>query len=143
MNDKQKRFCDEYLIDLNATQAAIRAGYSEKTAYSIGWENLRKPEILEYLSKRQKDRQKRTEVDQSKVVEEYSKIAFVDLENDPLVNYGLVKADHKLKALDKLGQHIGMFTDKVELTGNVDVAMVDKRHIMEKRLEELRNEHES
>ncbi|MBA9078310.1 terminase small subunit [Rufibacter quisquiliarum] len=45
LTDKQQRFCEEYLVDLNATQAAIRAGYSEKTAYSMGWENLRKPEI--------------------------------------------------------------------------------------------------
>ena len=42
---KQKRFCDEYLIDLNATQAAIRAGYSEKTAYRTGADNLRKPGV--------------------------------------------------------------------------------------------------
>ena len=45
MTEKQKRFVDEYLIDLNATQAAVRAGYSAKSAYSIGTENLKKPEI--------------------------------------------------------------------------------------------------
>lgn len=49
MNAKQKRFCDEYLIDCNATQAAIRAGYSPKTAYSIGVENLKKPELKNYI----------------------------------------------------------------------------------------------
>ena len=47
LTNKQARFVEEYLRDFNATQAAIRAGYSEKTAYSIGWENLRKPEIIE------------------------------------------------------------------------------------------------
>ena len=47
MTEKQKLFCEEYLIDLNATQAALRAGYSEKTAYSIGNENLKKPESQE------------------------------------------------------------------------------------------------
>ena len=52
MTDKQKRFCDEYLIDCNATQAAIRAGYSEKTAYSIGDENLKKPELKNYIDER-------------------------------------------------------------------------------------------
>lgn len=51
MTDKQRLFCDEYLIDLNATQAAIRAGYSEKTAFSIGNENLKKPYIQEYIQK--------------------------------------------------------------------------------------------
>ena len=54
MTEKQKRFCEEYLIDLNATQAALRAGYSEKTAYSIGNENLKKPEIQEYIQKRKR-----------------------------------------------------------------------------------------
>lgn len=48
---KQKIFCDEYLIELNATKAAIKAGYSEKTAYSIGSENLSKPEVSAYLKK--------------------------------------------------------------------------------------------
>lgn len=52
VTDKQKRFCDEYLIDLNATQAAIRAGYSKKTANRIGAENLSKPDIQEYVQKR-------------------------------------------------------------------------------------------
>ncbi len=49
MNAKQKRFCDEYLVDCNATQAAIRAGYSKKTAYAIGLNNLKKPELREYI----------------------------------------------------------------------------------------------
>lgn len=52
MTDKQKRFCDEYTKDCNATQAAIRSGYSEQTAYSIGWENLRKPEIKAFINER-------------------------------------------------------------------------------------------
>ena len=53
---KQQTFCDEYLIDLNATQAAIRAGYSKKTAKSIGQENLTKPDIAEYIEQRLSDR---------------------------------------------------------------------------------------
>lgn len=52
MNDRQKRFVQEYLVDFNATQAAIRAGYSAKTAYAIGYENLRKPEISQAISER-------------------------------------------------------------------------------------------
>lgn len=53
LNDKQKKFCNEYLIDLNATQAAIRAGYSEKTARSIANENLTKPDIQKYIQELQ------------------------------------------------------------------------------------------
>jgi len=60
---KQKLFCYEYLIDLNATQAAIRAGYSEKTAYSIGNENLNKPEIAETIAKCKIKRSERTQID--------------------------------------------------------------------------------
>ena len=57
MTEKQKLFCEEYLISLNATQAAIKAGYSKKTAYSIGNENLKKPEIQEYIQKRLKEKE--------------------------------------------------------------------------------------
>ena len=52
---KQERFCQEYLVDFNATQAAIRAGYSKKMAYSIGWENTKKPEIVEKVSEKLKE----------------------------------------------------------------------------------------
>ena len=61
LTDKQKKFIDEYLVDLNATQAAIRAGYKEKAAYRTGAENLRKPQIQEEIQKRMEERQKRFE----------------------------------------------------------------------------------
>lgn len=57
LTDKQRRFIDEYMVDCNATQAAIRAGYSASTAYSIGWENLRKPEIQAAIQQMLKERQ--------------------------------------------------------------------------------------
>lgn len=57
MTLKQRRFCDEYLIDLNATAAAIRAGYSKKTAYSIGSENLKKPELAAYMRARMAEKE--------------------------------------------------------------------------------------
>lgn len=65
---KQQRFCDEYLIDLNATQAAIRAGYSKKTAYSIGQENLKKPEISSYIEKRMAEKEAELIADQDEVM---------------------------------------------------------------------------
>ncbi len=76
MTAKQQRFCDEYLIDLNATQAAIRAGYSEKTARKIGQENLTKPDIQEYIQKKKADREQRTEITQDMVLKELALIAF-------------------------------------------------------------------
>ena len=65
---KQQRFCDEYLIDLNATQAAIRAGYSEKTARQIGTENLSKPYIREYIDKRMAEKEAELIADQDEVL---------------------------------------------------------------------------
>lgn len=79
LTPKQRRFVDEYLIDLNATQAAIRAKYSAKTAASIGEENLRKPEIAEAIHQRMKDREKRTEITQDMVLRELAKIGFSDI----------------------------------------------------------------
>lgn len=65
---KQQRFCDEYLIDLNATQAAIRAGYSKKTARQIGQENLTKPVIAEYIKKRMDEKEAALVADQDEVL---------------------------------------------------------------------------
>ncbi|OAE52868.1 terminase [Achromobacter insolitus] len=79
LTDKQRRFVDEYLVDLNATQAAIRAGYSEKTAYSIGNENLSKPDIAEAIQEAQAERSKRTEITQDMVLRELAKIGFSDI----------------------------------------------------------------
>ena len=81
LNDKQKRFCEEYLIDLNATKAAERAGYSLKTAYSIAEQNLRKPEIQKYIQERQKALQKILHITQERVLNEYARIAFFDIRN--------------------------------------------------------------
>lgn len=79
LTDKAIRFIDEYLVDLNATQAAIRAGYSKKTAYSIGCENLTKPEIQNEISRRQKELQEKTGITTERVLAEYAKLAFSNL----------------------------------------------------------------
>lgn len=79
LTDKQRRFVDEYLVDLNATQAAIRAGYSQKTAASIGEENLRKPDIAKAVQDAQAARAKRTEITQDMVLRELAKIGFSDI----------------------------------------------------------------
>lgn len=78
LTPKQQRFVDEYLIDLNATQAAIRAGYSEKTAGAIGNENLTKPEISEAIAAAQKARSERVQVDQDWVLRQWVEIASAD-----------------------------------------------------------------
>lgn len=79
LNPKQHRFVDEYLCDLNATQAAIRAGYSEKTAASQGERLLRNVEIQTALQERMKAREQRTEITQDRVLTELAKIGFFDV----------------------------------------------------------------
>jgi phage terminase small subunit len=81
LTDKQRRFCEEYLIDLNATQAAIRAGYSEKTAHSIGNENLIKPEINTYISELQQKRSEKTAITAEMILQELAKLGFSDISN--------------------------------------------------------------
>lgn len=76
---KQQRFVDEYLIDLNATQAAIRAGYSEKTARSISNENMTKPDIQAAIAKGMNARSGRVEITQDMVLKELAKIGFSDI----------------------------------------------------------------
>lgn len=79
LNEKQKRFCDEYVIDLNATQSAIRAGYSEKTAGSIGNNLLKKVEIQNEINAINNERSAKTGITAERVLSELGKIAFSDL----------------------------------------------------------------
>ena len=157
LTPKQGRFVAEYLIDLNATQAAIRAGYSAKTAGSVGSENLSKPEIAEAIQKAMKAREQRTEVTQDRVLQELARLGFANMhdymritpEGEPFADLSQLTREQaaaiteftvedftdgrgedardvrrvKFKLADKraalvdIGKHLGMFKDKVELTG--------------------------
>ena len=79
MTDKQKRFVDEYLIDLNATQAAIRAGYKPDNAQQMGSENLSKPVISSAIAKAIAERSKRTGINQDRVIRELARIGFAKI----------------------------------------------------------------
>lgn len=170
LTDKQKRFCEEYLIDLNATQAAIRAGYSLKTAEQTASRLLRNVKVQEYIAKRQKELSRSTEITQERVIKELALIAFsnnadyahvvekkmqveaggtlvdvLDKDGKPVMyrtvepvlteelteeqkralavikkgREGLeVKSCDKVKALELLGKHLGIFTDKIEANVN-------------------------
>lgn len=170
LTDKQKRFCEEYLIDLNATQAAIRAGYSPKTAEQTASRLLRNVKVQEYISKRQKELSRSTQITQERVIKELALIAFsnnadyarvvekkmqtevdgmlVDVlgEDGKPIMYrtvepvltdelteeqkralavikkgrdGLeVKSFDKVRALELLGKHLGIFTEKIEANVN-------------------------
>lgn len=164
---KQQRFCDEYLIDLNATQAAIRAGYSEKRASEQAYQLLQKTTVQNHIAELQKEREKRTEITQDRVLHELALIAFAKasdyarvVEKDAMVEVDgnmvpvldedgnqvkyrtvepiltdeltedqkkaiavikkgrdgfEIKPYSKIQALELLGKHLGMFTEKVEV----------------------------
>lgn len=152
LTKKQKRFVEEYLIDLNATQAAIRAGYSVDAAKEIGCENLTKPNIATEISKALAERSRRTGINQDRVINELAKIAFVkmsdivdeqcrirkDAKEEDLgciesikvktstsANMKSVerevKLSPKLKALELLGRHLGMWNDKIDINADMEL----------------------
>jgi phage terminase small subunit len=135
LTDKQIRFCEEYLIDLNATQAAIRAGYSEKTAGSIGDENLKKPEIKEFIKLKMYERSKRTEITSDMVIQELAKIGFSDIKN----YYNSDEAQIEITQLDnKYSAAVSQFkVTETEWEGGRKVVKEFKLHDKVKALEDL------
>lgn len=113
LNAKQRAFTVEYMKDKNATQAAIRAGYSKKTAYSQGFDLLRKPEVMQAIEEMDKAAQTRAGITVDKIVERINKIA-----EDP----NALPRD-RLKADELLGKYLGMFTEKVEMKGEIDTTV--------------------
>lgn len=138
LTEKQKRFVQEYLVDLNATAAAKRAGYSEKSASRIAVELLNKTQVSAEIQKQQAKRQKRTEITQEKVLQELAAIAFangydfaqvikpgvvhvIPTEEIPqdkrkavasikeTANGTEIKTYDKVRALELLGKHLGIF----------------------------------
>lgn len=150
MTPKQRQFVEEYLIDKNATQAAIRAGYSAKTAGQIGDENLKKPEIAKAVEEGLARLAEEAGVTQERIVEEFCRMGFydpADLVRQPVTkpadianlpenvrraivgwswdrqgNFVLKLAD-KASSLANLGRHLGMFTDKVEHSGSMSLTI--------------------
>ena len=131
---KQKKFCEEYLIDCNATQAAIRAGYSERTAYSTGNENLKKPEIKTYIDEQLEKMHNEKTADAQEVLEYLTAVMRGQHKEQTLqlVGEGVqsiadidVSAKERLKAAELLGKRYGLFTDKVEVDGAAKVVIID------------------
>lgn len=136
MTAKQKRFCDEYLIDLNATQAAIRAGYSERTANRIATENMSKPVIKKYIAERMAEKESELIADQDEVLkyltsvlrgESQSEIVVVEGQGDGLSRAkNIQKAPdekERLKAAELLGKRYGLYTEKVEQAVDMDLSI--------------------
>ena len=146
MTKKQMRFIEEYLVDLNATAAAKRAGYSELTAYKTGSENLKKPQIKAALDQAMFNRSQRTEITADQVLHALSLIAFADIADLFDDNFKLkklndipedkrkmiagieikhdmfgnvttkVRTNDRIRALELIGKHLGMFKDRIDIT---------------------------
>lgn len=150
VTEKQKRFCDEYLTDLNATQAAVRAGYSKKTAYSIGEENLRKPEIKEYIEKRMAEKESQLIANQDEVMRYLTAVMRREKMESVVVTLNTEKTSYvpdkngtmrkqtvkqeipqiieipaqlrdANKAAELLGKAYGIYTDKVDVDADMDL----------------------
>ena len=146
MTEKQKRFCDEYLIDLNATQAAIRSGYSAKTAKQIGQQNLTKLDIQEYINKRLAEKEAELIADQDEILRTLTRVlrrqemdtvvvtckersskydekgekVTIEKEVPQLVQVPTKVSDLN-KAAELLGKRYALFTDKVETDVDMDL----------------------
>nr|DAL90256.1 MAG TPA: Terminase small subunit [Caudoviricetes sp.] len=136
MTAKQKRFCDEYLIDLNATQAAIRAGYSENTARNIACENLAKPNIKAYIDERMAEKESELIADQDEVLKYLTSVLRGESQSEVVVIEGvgdgcsvaraMGKAPdekERLKAAELLGKRYGIYTDKVEQQVDMELSI--------------------
>lgn len=121
---KQEMFCKEYLVDLNATQAAIRAGYSKKTAQQVGSENLLKPVIASRIQILFDTRADKVELNSEWVLRNLEKVANRCMQAEPV----MVKGENGMeesgefkfdssganKSLELIGKHLKLFTDKIE-----------------------------
>lgn len=155
MTPKQEQFCREYLIDMNASAAARRAGYSLKTAEAIGHENLSKPKIADRISQLMTERTEAVEITTDKILTALARIAFADPRRlfddagqinpkqipddlaeavagiEPGQHGTKIRMNDRLKALELLGRYKALFTDRVEATvqaqGQVVITIPDNK----------------
>lgn len=138
MTNKQKRFADEYLVDLNATQAAIRAGYSERSAGRNADRMMKNDEIRNYIEEQIQQLHNERTADAQEVVEYLTSVLRGESEGEELVNEfqgdGISKAMNvkkkpsekdKLRAAELLGKRFGIFTDKIEGSVRISEKLAD------------------
>lgn len=138
LTEKQKAFCDYYIELGNATEAATKAGYSEKTARFIGAENLTKPNISEYIEERLKEIENQRIADAKEVMEYLTAVMRGEAEEEVVVVESTgdytsearkikkqVSVKERNKAAELLGKRYALFTDKVNIDGSVAVQIID------------------
>ncbi|MHB1688736.1 MAG: terminase small subunit [Ignavibacteriaceae bacterium] len=108
ISEKQKMFCREYLKDFNGTQAAVRAGYSIKSARQQAADLLTKPNIFKFLETLKEKHVLKAELSVDSIINEFKSIGFASADGE------VIKTSDKLKALEMLGKHLGMFKELSE-----------------------------
>lgn len=117
MSEKQKAFCDHYIKSLNATEAAKEAGYSEKTARSMGSENLTKPNIKEYIELRLAEMEAHRVADAEEVLQYLTRV----LRGEEKDQFDLDPSlQDRTKAAELLGKRYRLFVDKAEVSGSLE-----------------------
>lgn len=142
LTDKQKRFCDEYLCDMNATQAAIRAGYSKRTAYRTGCDNLKKPQIRAYIDKRMAEKGAELIATQNEVLQYLTSVmrgesvaveVVVDGDGAKLIEKEPSEME-RIKAADQLAKCHGLYRDKEKMKIDLQRLEMEKQRLeIEKR----------
>lgn len=126
LTQKQRRFIDEYIISGNATQAAIKAGYSKRTARKIGQENLTKPDIKTEIARRNAEIQSEKTADMTEVMEYLTSVMRGEQTESVATAKGIfedveVSAKDRIKAAELIGKRNGAWTDKKELSGDISI----------------------
>lgn len=136
LNKKQKAFVQEYLLDLNATQAAIRAGYSEQTAAAMGHENLKKPQIASKIAEALEKRSERTQIDSDWLLERFRDEAVADLA-DLYTEAGTLKPIHEWPKIWRQGLVQGVDVESLRGGTGEEAGIVTKIKLSDrvKRLE--------
>lgn len=137
LTDKQKRFCDEYLCDMNATQAAIRAGYSKRTAYRTGADNLKKPQIRAYIDKRMAEKDVELIATQNEVLQYLTSVmrgesvaveVVVDGDGAKLIEKEPSEME-RIKAADQLAKCHGLYRDKDKMKIDLERLEIEKQRL--------------
>jgi len=157
INDQQERFCQEYIIDLNGTQAAIRSGYSEKSAAQIASENLRKPNIRQRINELAKERNEAVGLSAQFVIEGIVKNirrceqgervyhpngepVMTETEDGKVAAVFRYESTSVLKGYELLGKHLKIFTDKVEHSGSIETMSDEELNAKLARLVDAQSE---
>jgi len=144
LTPKQRMFVNEYLVDLNGTNAAIRAGYSQDTAYAIASENLTKPEISKEIDRKILERERRTELTADYVLSTIHETierckqgeAVLDREGRETGEWKF-DPNSVLKGCELAGKHLKLFTDKLEVNGQIQHEYIDISRLTEGDLASL------